>query len=516
MKTRSIQKQVKEKKGNSVRLFIPAKLIEGLDEALSNNPPKFPGWKRENFLFLLGEIVMAPAYKKRKELTKDGYTILHSKILQLYIHEYKKYLDYLYQNNFIKIDSKYIRSQRSKAYKIENKYVDVVKSIYIQSTPLSKQIKRKRYLSKKQNTRQYGYLRKWMDGLEINTNQALDFLEALRDYRIENPSARTWDAKNNRYKDPLNQYNIGYMTVKHLENNEIYFHVDNTVGRLHTNLTNIQSDLRHFITWKGQKLVNIDISNSQPYISCKLFSNSFYKTDNEKLNLQESIKKLIKIESQEINKHKTKKHSKTKSQKANKNLKEIYNNYLMLAKTIQPTDIQDDTKRYIDLVKQGQLYDFLQDSFSKKLGIQKHSRKEVKASVFQVLFTDNRFIGQMNAAPKRLFKELFPNVYRVFAEYKRKDASFLPRLLQHLEATLILDIICKRISEERPDVPLFTIHDSITTTIPNVEYVKEVMTEELTRHVGIRPNLKTEYWNPSVLAKEYPSLFLFLPADQCA
>ena len=311
MSTVSIQRRVK-KRDNSVRLFLPAKLVEDLDEALRNNPPEFSGWKRENFLFLLGEIVIAPVYKKRKELTEDGYTILHSKILQSYVHDYRKYLDYLDQNNYIKVDSNYIRTQRSKAYKIEDKYADVVKTIFIQSTPLSKQIKRRRHLSEKQNTHQYGYLRKWMDGLEINEYEALDFLEALRDYRIENPSARTWDAKNNRYKDPLNQYNIGYMTVKHIGNNEIFFHVDTAVGRLHTNLTNIQSDLRHFITWKGQRLVSIDISNSQPYISCKLFSKSFYQTDsNEKLTLQKSLKNLIEIESQEINKSKSKTHTKT-------------------------------------------------------------------------------------------------------------------------------------------------------------------------------------------------------------
>jgi len=508
MKTSCVQKQAKGKKENSVRLFLPTRLIEDLDEVLSKNPPKFLGWKRENFLFLLGEIVMAPAYKKRKELTKDGYTILHSKILQSYIHEYRKYLDYLYQNNFIQIDNKYIRSQRSKAYKIEDRYADVVKPIYIQSTPLSKQIKRKRYLSKKQNTHQYGYLRKWMDGLEINAFQALDFLEALRDYREGNPSARTWDAKNNRYKDPLNQYNIGYMTVKQLENKEIYFHIDKTVGRLHTNLTNIQSDLRHFITFKKQKLATVDISNSQPYISCKLFSDSFYNTnDNERLNLQKSIKNLIKLkESQEVKKSRIKTHSKTHSNSnsniqsntkpstVNKNLKEILNNYLMLVKTAQLAVNQYDTKHYVNLVKQGKLYEFLQDAFSKRLGIQKHSRKEVKASVFQVLFTDNRFIGQKEAAPKKVFKDIFPNVYRVFAEYKRKEASFLPCLLQHLEATLILDIISKRITEERPDVPIFTIHDSITTTI----------------------ELKNRVRDPSVLAKEYPSLFLFLPVGQSA
>lgn len=511
MKTKSIPRHVKNQKGNSIRIFVPLKLKESLYEILENHPPEFPKWKRENFLFILNEIIMAPAFNNSKGLTKDGYTILHSRILQSYIHEYRRYLDYLLQYKFIKGDGKYFTGQKSKGYKIADEYNnEVVKATFIQSTPLSKSIKRNKY-NKQQNSRQYRYLRKWMNGLEINSREALEFLEALRDYRIENPSARTWDAKNNRYKDPITQYNIAYITMKHIENKEIYFNIDQTVGRLHTNLTNMQSDVRHFLTWRGERLVTIDISNSQPYISCKLFSNTFYETNKEnRLNLLKAIKDIKKIQTNQT------KESTIKTFSRYKNPNDIYNISLMLVKTLQSTHNHDDIKTYVNLVKQGQLYEFLQEAFSKELGIKRHDRTEVKKSVFQVLFTDNRFIWQNEAAPKRVFRELFPNVYRIFAEYKKKGANFLPCILQRMEATLILDVICKRITEERPEVPLFTIHDSITTTIPNVEYVKEIMIEELTRHVGIRPNLKIEYWDPSVLVKKYPNLFLFLPVSQSA
>jgi hypothetical protein len=114
--------------------------------------------------------------------------------------------------------------------------------------------------------------------------------------------------------------------------------------------------------------------------------------------------------------------------------------------------------------------------------------------VFSVLFSSNKFIGQDEAKPKRLFKRLFPSVYDVFSYLKRKDKTFLACLLQRIESYLILDVICKRISNEYPDIPIYTIHDSIATTSGNEKHVERIMKEELTKHIGIPPTLKFDYW----------------------
>tara|TARA_R110002167_G_scaffold88_3_gene602 strand:+ start:113 stop:613 length:501 start_codon:yes stop_codon:yes gene_type:complete len=147
------------------------------------------------------------------------------------------------------------------------------------------------------------------------------------------------------------------------------------------------------------------------------------------------------------------------------------------------------------LVVNGQLYDFLEKEFGKNLGVRYGNRQEVKAAVFQVLFTDNRFIGQKEAAPKKMFQGLFADVYDVFAKIKRQDSTLLPRLLQSIESYLIIDVIAKRISLEYPDAPIFTIHDSITTTEEYVERVTKIMQEELVRAIGYAPVLQTERWD---------------------
>ena len=66
--------------------------------------------------------------------------------------------------------------------------------------------------------------------------------------------------------------------------------------------------------------------------------------------------------------------------------------------------------------------------------------------------------------------------------------------LQHIESYLVLDVICKRISEEHPDLPIYTIHDSIATTSGKEGIVEAIMKAELAKHIGITPNLKYDYW----------------------
>jgi hypothetical protein len=49
--------------------------------------------------------------------------------------------------------------------------------------------------------------------------------------------------------------------------------------------------------------------------------------------------------------------------------------------------------------------------------------------------------------------------------------------------------VCGRVLEERPGVPLFTIHDSLLTTPEHVGYVRGVIREEFAE-LGVRVTLK--------------------------
>ena len=76
----------------------------------------------------------------------------------------------------------------------------------------------------------------------------------------------------------------------------------------------------------------------------------------------------------------------------------------------------------------------------------------------------------------------------------RGKHNTLAILLQHLEATLVLQRACKIISQEKPDIPIFTLHDSIITTVGNEKYVHDILANVLLDAIGIAPKLKVERW----------------------
>jgi hypothetical protein len=104
-------------------------------------------------------------------------------------------------------------------------------------------------------------------------------------------------------------------------------------------------------------------------------------------------------------------------------------------------------------------------------------------------------LGQPAAALKRVFQKLFPGIFEYFSQLKRLHPDIIPVLLMRWESNAVLQCITKRISKEHPKVPLFTIHDGITTTRENVDLVESIICEELESFTGYAPMLKHEVWN---------------------
>jgi hypothetical protein len=63
----------------------------------------------------------------------------------------------------------------------------------------------------------------------------------------------------------------------------------------------------------------------------------------------------------------------------------------------------------------------------------------------------------------------------------------------------MLDYVARRISNERPDMPIWTIHDSVVCPVGNETYVANVMKEEAQKAIGVKPKVNFEYWTPDNL-----------------
>ncbi|AHW62351.1 hypothetical protein FH5T_20015 [Draconibacterium orientale] len=67
--------------------------------------------------------------------------------------------------------------------------------------------------------------------------------------------------------------------------------------------------------------------------------------------------------------------------------------------------------------------------------------------------------------------------------------------MQRIESEVILRKVVSRIASEKPNLPIFTIHDSVATTVGDEKYVKNVMKEEIKSFTKLNAKFGLEYWD---------------------
>lgn len=483
--------------------------------------PPFKGFKKDKMNLILHTIISIPVTNKHIDIV-DGFVPLSAAVLQEQFHDYKKYLTYALTTGLLASDGLYIKGYKCTGYKIAIAYGNDLQTVPVHDFSLRSSIN-KRYQELCKSAKGYGHLNAWFGkGLAINTHHAITFLKEeyllkteyaeLRDFKmVYDIRMLSLSGKKGGYKkeekDPKIQYQQGLLSINRLLDGKYSYTVDSTVGRYHSVLTNMRSPLRNFLTFNGAPLVSIDIKNSQPYLLCLLLQVAFWKSE-----------KIVRPNSKVVY---ASKRGKTENSKPKTALTTSFHHDLttmsmntlitidsLLIQSTQSTvdyfmlvDIKNILLKsgfedYIEKVTNGVLYESLQDSFEQVLGYSITDRQELKKAVFQVLFTPNTFIGQEQAAPKRVFKECYPEVYALCNAIKKKDSTLLPRLLQQIESHIMLNVVAKRMQKEFPKVPIFTVHDSIMTTAEHQELVARVMREELTKCVGYAPTLSTEFMMP--------------------
>lgn len=281
-------------------------------------------------------------------------------------------------------------------------------------------------------------------------------------------------------KHPNDQYRAVLYNLEALKIHDFKAQIDNNVHRLHSVLTNMQKDYRSFLTYDNQQLIAIDISNSQPYLACLLFNPEFWsENSNLPLNLY-SLPNNIK-------------HPFLYNKLTRESLSIMMGNLLQGLKV----DTFDD---YKGIVASGEIYELIAKWFKSEKN-REIDRKVAKNAMLVMLFSDNDLYPNWLT---RHYEVEFPAVMQVFRKIKmtiaglneEKPYARLACLLQAIESEIILHRCCKRIwAETDRQVPVFTIHDSIATTVGNEGYIFNIMMDELAKCIGIEPKLKPEYWN---------------------
>lgn len=461
------------KKSDSYTCFIPENL--DVEELIKTFPPSIPKFHLDKLVYMAGLLIEIPLMNKDTEM---DYIPINSKLVQRRVREYRKYLDYLIGCNVILEDKQYINGAKSRGFKFTEKFQVKVKLVTITKKTLIKNLNEFKdinysscdvgnFVSTSKNSKlinqksDLNYITNWLNSkLTVDYTEAEAYLLRLKDIESSDPEIKNANRRFIQRHAILLKFHKGIFSP-----NE-----DMTAGRLHSATTQIMGVLRKFIRYDGKKLIAIDIVNSQPYLSIVLLNPT-------KLEENNIIKIILSI-----------------NPKLNTFLYPI-----MLVKRIKEISTTENTSLFIETVASGNFYEDFGLMLKKSKIINQNlddasTRKKAKQITFSSFFSPNSLIGFKEEM--KVFRNVFPNVYEIFKLIKigKGHHNTLAILLQHLEATLVLHRAAKIISEERPEIPIFTLHDSIITTIGNENYVHDVLKNVLTNAIGIAPKLKVERW----------------------
>jgi hypothetical protein len=357
--------------------------------------------------FLVHKIVWSNVFRKADA---NGFVPLKAAYLRSFFPDNRVYpmvMKLLIDGGAILCDGRYIQGEKCLGYKLGPELAAMPhRRVAISDATLARKVARQRAESHKSLKGVHRHLLDHLLSVEIDRDAALNLVyeEGF---------------------DPINQTAIEFIDTKefHLKVCEY--------GRVHTNLTNLKKEFRRFLVVKGERLVNLDIRNSQPLVFASILKRRYEYGP---------------------------------------------------VQSVEPAP--QDVLRYVELVQAGEFYDHLMD----ESGIEAGARSEFKRNFFgRVFFCKNRPVTR----EAELFGDLFPNVCSVIHDMKADDYTTLAKSLQRAESDIMVGGVATRCMAEMPHVFIGTIHDSILTTASYAGAIKAII-EEVFLKVDLVPTIREE------------------------
>lgn len=162
----------------------------------------------------------------------------------LIIRNYNEYIKVLTEKGIIECDNYFIKSEKSLGYKLCDQYSKVRhKAIEFKTQWVQKNIDKWKK-NRLPTTDIHLYLYSLLKKIEIKYEEALEYVDSL----------------------DVDEYNSSKIAIDKFKNKDFFLYTDDFGKRVHTNITNLKSILRKYLFYNNEKLVNIDISNSQPLL----------------------------------------------------------------------------------------------------------------------------------------------------------------------------------------------------------------------------------------------------------
>lgn len=427
--------------------------VNNLDIPVSqnkNNPQRI----YQNLLIVVHCILQARQNQKnRKSDTRDDIEFpLCTAILTINRRDYRIYLDFLIEIGFIYCTEDAITGHCA-LYQIQKKYIEshyktyrLFRSNNIKDDKLFHALSRDK--EDKGVVTQYSYLYKSFEQVSVDYNKAkLIINENLNKVQQASLLEELRRMEGLVEEERLATFKLGI------------------TGRLYTPFSNLKKELRSCILLDGKNMIELDLSNSLPFMGLGLvssYSSCF-------LSLYE---------------------------------KEVFNNIggkggtpIMLSKKGTHVGDEDD---YLNAVCDGSIYKNLQELW------ELDTKSKAKELFLKLCNSPVTFLEDNNHW--RAFNDKFPSVANKI-EFYNKDFHITKKMAkkyywetepskclyaiytQKMEAYIILDYISNKLVEDDPSMPFLTLHDAFYLPDGNKHY-REKIEDWIEELVGLRPIVK--------------------------
>ncbi|SNR58726.1 hypothetical protein SAMN04488111_1856 [Lutibacter flavus] len=388
------------------------------------------------------------------------------------------YINFLVENEFIiKHDKDYsTSSKKCRRYKLGSCYIDLTlthhtledNAYYIKKINLFK-IDRMKIADAK-----CIHLTKWLNPELLS----IDYNNAIKHTNLNYSGKRNTKKRNKRV-----------FSIESIHNKSWSYSREGKDDRLHSILTSLPKDLRCYIKYNNESLIAYDIKNSQPFIYTTILNQlinpnvnliNCYLNNSNHMLYTSIMSDLFRgtLNNEEIQSFITQVLDGTFYEEYGKLLylegllsKDVCNNYYLTTPTKYSNSWRIELKKFEGL------------------------RKASKYVVLQTLYSSDK----CHSKEIKVFKKYFPEIFMITQFIKKgREKNFFPILMQNIEANCLLDYCTAKIAKKHPNMPLFTIHDSIITTSDYQSILEEEFEKYLKLYFGLTPKLEAESWNIKV------------------
>lgn len=455
--------------------LIPSVIKNYIDALVRAYNPTFTyKLKVEFFYYIVTTIIKRQNTYENKAL-ENIPTALNATILKGIKSDYNEYIDWLIEQEVI------FKAENYEPRNSSNKYCFadfVLPSLKLDSTSAIVEMKAlesskvivARSIQESDVYEENKHLLKWFnDDLEIDFERAVTYIEDLSYYEGE-----IFDLTHKKV-----HWNHQILALHH----KAFYATRNEESdfRLHTVLTNLKKIFKPFVTYEGQELIGYDLKNSQPFFLIFLIDSI--------INSNSRIDNIIdRIYS-----------------------KKIYNSFMLqkLREVLSTEGFQKEYEIFKTWVLNGEIYENMESIMNpkKRLGsyfankyitrkkvTEKKKMDNVRALMKGVIFT--LFFSSLKTrnSDYKSFKKVFPNLVAVIEIFKRIANADFSKLLQNIESDCIIDFVSRKIANEYPEMPLFSIHDSLSTTEKYAPILEDLMPEYIFEYTGLMPKIEEERW----------------------